>query len=148
MNLEPWRRPVGYSDPGARRDLFADLPQGPRALAGVIQGENLALPTGRFESRANDIVEKAVCELPAAKKETFLSFEGGIEIVAEPNRRHVGAPFIRGVADLLHLVGLPEREERIVSPTLHGSRAQYGAPLVQRRTQRHHLFPRPEVHRR
>lgn len=38
MNLDPWRRPVGYSDPGARRDLFDDLPQGPKALAGVVQG--------------------------------------------------------------------------------------------------------------
>lgn len=38
MNIDPWRRPVGYSDPGARRDLFADLPQGPKALAGVVQG--------------------------------------------------------------------------------------------------------------
>lgn len=38
MSLERWREPAGYSRPGGRAALFENLPQGPQALAGVVQG--------------------------------------------------------------------------------------------------------------
>ena len=38
MSLERWREPAGYSLPGGRAALFENLPRGPQALAGVVQG--------------------------------------------------------------------------------------------------------------
>ncbi len=38
MNLDHWREPANYSTAGRHADLFKDLPRGPQALAGVVQG--------------------------------------------------------------------------------------------------------------
>jgi Transglutaminase-like superfamily len=37
-NLGRWREPAGYSRPGSRAALFENLPHGPQALAGIVQG--------------------------------------------------------------------------------------------------------------
>ena len=38
MNLDSWRKPVAFSTPGQRADLFKGLPTGPATLAGIVQG--------------------------------------------------------------------------------------------------------------